>query len=100
MRKPTQVYEYSWSVVNVVCYENVCYEQVCFDRKLDPYYRGPRFVVCSEQTRIQGGDWGDRPATLNLTKVNIFTMILQNSQSSIRDSRSFWRPTVLSQIDR
>jgi len=39
----------------------------------------------------EAGDWGDRPP-LKPTKVTLFTMILYNSENSIRDIRPFCHP--------
>ena len=48
-------------------------------------------ISCT-QGWIQGGEWGDRPPPLKPTKVTLFTTILDNSENSIRDRRSFCRP--------
>jgi len=49
------------------------------------------FQRCGGNIRkSQGGSRGGATVPLKLTKVTLFTMILYNSENSIRDVRSFW----------
>jgi len=45
-----------------------------------------------EQGWIQGGDRPNRPPPLKPMKVTLLTMILYNSEKSIRDIKPFCRP--------
>jgi len=55
-----------------------------------------RVDVSFAQGRIQREAIG-AIASLKPTKVTFFTMILYNSESTIRDIKSIWTPIVLSQ---
>jgi len=47
--------------------------------------------ICTQQGRIQREGRADRSPSLKPTKVTLFTMIMYNSENSIRDMRPFCR---------